>query len=154
MWCAWLSSSVWYIPCRSMALCHFNAELSLEMYLTVTNSDPRWGYGEFPEVYLTVTPQTILLHWDTQQCESFEYFVNSEGQSHKMVSTNHNFWKERTVKAESDQSPSVYQPSTFPQGQTSWLNSWFDDTFPLVQKNLNTWTGCGWQDVNLTYFKR
>ena len=45
-------------------------------------------------------------------------FHNCEGQSHKAVSTNHNFSRERRVKADSNRGPSAYQPNALPLGQT------------------------------------
>ena len=45
-------------------------------------------------------------------------FHNCEGQSHKTVSTEHNFWRERRAEADSNRSPSAYQPSALPLGQT------------------------------------
>ena len=43
-------------------------------------------------------------------------FDNCEGQSHKTVSTDHNFWSEKRAKADSNQGPSAYQPNTLPLG--------------------------------------
>ena len=41
------------------------------------------------------------------------------GQSHKTVSTDHNFLRERRAKADSNWGPSAYQPKALPLGQTS-----------------------------------
>ena len=41
-----------------------------------------------------------------------------EGQSHKTVSTNHNFWRERRTEADSNRGPSAYQPNALPLGHT------------------------------------
>ena len=38
--------------------------------------------------------------------------------SHKTVSTDHNFWRERKAKTESNRGPSAYQPKTLSLGQT------------------------------------
>ena len=38
-------------------------------------------------------------------------FINCEGQIHKTVSTDHNFWRERTAEAESNRGLSAYQPN-------------------------------------------
>ena len=46
-------------------------------------------------------------------------FHNCEGQSHKTVSTDHNFWRERRAEADLNQDPSAYQPNPLPLGQTS-----------------------------------
>ena len=44
--------------------------------------------------------------------------IASEGQSHKAVSTHHNFWKERSAEAVSNRGLSAYQPKALPLGQT------------------------------------
>ena len=43
---------------------------------------------------------------------------NYEGQSHKTVSTEHNFWRERRAEADSNRRPSAHQPNALPLGQT------------------------------------
>ena len=45
-------------------------------------------------------------------------FHNCEGQSHKTVSTDHNFWRERTAETASNRGPSTYQHNALPLGQT------------------------------------
>ena len=45
-------------------------------------------------------------------------FHNCEGRSHKTVSTDHNFWRERRAEADSNRGPSAYQPNSLPLGQT------------------------------------
>ena len=50
-------------------------------------------------------------------------FHNCEGQSHKTVSTDHNYWRERRVEADSNRSSSAYQPNALPLGQTGSQNS-------------------------------
>ena len=45
-------------------------------------------------------------------------FHNCEGQSHKTVSTDHNFWREKRAEADLNCSPSVYQPNALLLGQT------------------------------------
>ena len=45
-------------------------------------------------------------------------FHNWEGQSHKTVSRNHNFGRERKAEADSNRSPSAYHPNALPRGQT------------------------------------
>ena len=45
-------------------------------------------------------------------------FHNCEGQSHKTVSTDHNFWRETWAEADSNRGPSAYQPNALPLGQT------------------------------------
>ena len=48
-------------------------------------------------------------------------FHNCEGQSHKSVSTDHNFWRERRAEADSNRGPSAYQPNALPLGQAGSL---------------------------------
>ena len=48
----------------------------------------------------------------------FNVSIGSDGQSHKTVSTNHNFWRERGAEAVSNRGPSAYQPTALPLGQT------------------------------------
>ena len=45
-------------------------------------------------------------------------FHNCEEQSHKTVSTDHNFWRQRRAKVDSNRGPSAYQPNAVPLGQT------------------------------------
>ena len=45
-------------------------------------------------------------------------FRNCEGQSHKTVSPDHNFWRERRAETYSNQGPFTYQPNALPLGQT------------------------------------
>ena len=51
----------------------------------------------------------------------FNVSVGSDGQSHKTVSTNHNFRRERKAEAVSNRGTSAYQPNTLPLGQTCSL---------------------------------
>ena len=44
-------------------------------------------------------------------------FHKCDGQSHKTVSTVHNFWRERRAEADSNQGPSAYQPNALPQAK-------------------------------------
>ena len=48
-------------------------------------------------------------------------FHNCEGQSHKTVSTDYNFRRERRAEADSNRGPSAYQPNALPLGQTGSL---------------------------------
>ena len=60
-------------------------------------------------------------------------FHNCEGQSHKTVSTDHNFWRERRADADSNRGPSAYQPNALPLGQTGSLQlTDCDCTFYMV----------------------
>ena len=45
-------------------------------------------------------------------------FHNCVGQSHKTVSTEHNFSSERRAEADSNRGLSAYQPNALPLGQT------------------------------------
>ena len=51
-------------------------------------------------------------------------FHNCEGQSHKTVPTDHNFWRERRAEADSNRGPSAYQPNALPLGQTGSHSSY------------------------------
>ena len=44
-------------------------------------------------------------------------FHNCDGQSHKTMSTDHNFWRERKAEADSNRGPFAYQPNALPLGQ-------------------------------------
>ena len=48
-------------------------------------------------------------------------FHNCEGKSHKTMSTDHNFWRERRAEADSNRGPSAYQPNVLLLGQTDSL---------------------------------
>ena len=77
---------------------------------------------------------TSALRWAATR--AILMFRNCEGQSHKTVSTNHNFSRERTAEADSNQGPSAYQPNALPLGQTGsqsrqdfgnvWTNQWVE----------------------------
>ena len=45
-------------------------------------------------------------------------FHNCEGQSHKTVSTDHNFRREKRAEADLNCGPSAYQPNALLLGQT------------------------------------
>ena len=48
----------------------------------------------------------------------FDVSVRSDGQSHKTVTTDHNFCRKRRAEADSNRGPSPYQPNALPQGQS------------------------------------
>ena len=48
-------------------------------------------------------------------------FYNCEGQSHKTMSTDYNFWRERRAEVDSNRGPSAFQPNALPLGQTGSL---------------------------------
>ena len=59
---------------------------------------------------------TYALRWAAMR--AILMFHNCEGQSHKTVSTDHSFWRERRAEADSNRGPSAYQPNALPLGQT------------------------------------
>ena len=50
-------------------------------------------------------------------------FHNCKGQSHKTVSTDHNFWREMRAGADSNRGSSAYHPNALPLGQTGSLSA-------------------------------
>ena len=78
-----------------------------------------WRWSEREIIYLS-------LHCHHQndfliKVGSYESHFNvsyCEGQSHKTMSADHNFWRERRAEADSNRGPSAYQPSALPLGQT------------------------------------
>ena len=50
-------------------------------------------------------------------------FHKLRGQSHKTVSTDYNFWRERRAEVDSNQGPSAYQLSAF--ARPNWLTGKF-----------------------------
>ena len=76
------------------------------------------GEGEqlYPYRYTVTTRMTSALRWAAMR--AILMFHNCEGQSHKTVSTDHNFWSERRAEADLNRGPSAYQPNTLPLGQT------------------------------------
>ena len=84
----------------------------------------RGGGGDRKRIFIHLS-----LHWhhqnDTcikmgQRWQPFKCFINCEGQNHKTVSVDHNFWRERRAEADSNRGPSAYQPNvlSLPLGQT------------------------------------
>ena len=71
----------------------------------------------------------MILHSDGQQWEPFNVpFI--ERQSYKMVSTNHNFWRERSVHPQSSQ-----------LAKPLWTDTWspLDTSFPLEKYAGGKW---------------
>ena len=67
--------------------------------------------------YTVTTRMTSALRWAAMR--AILMFHNCEGrQSHKAVSIDHNFWRERRAEADSTRGPSAYQPNALPLGQT------------------------------------
>ena len=92
--------------------------------LTVTGSA---GGGGYDQAWLQICRLYLSLHCHHQNdsCikvgsdeSHFNVSVKSDGQRHKTVSTDHNFWRERGAKAELNWGPSVYQTNTLLLGQT------------------------------------
>ena len=59
---------------------------------------------------------TSALRWAAMR--AILMFHNCEGQSHRTMSTDHNFRRERRAEADSNRGPSAYQPNALPLGQT------------------------------------
>ena len=83
----------------------------------------RWGKRE-----IIIIPNWLHCHHQNDSCTkmgSDESWLNvsliREGRSHKTVSTDHNFWRERSTEGDSNRGPSAVQPNTLPLGQTGSL---------------------------------
>ena len=74
--------------------------------------------GDYVNTYrcTVITRMTPALRWAAMR--AILMFHNCEGQSHKTVSTDHNFRRERRAEADSNRGPSAYQPNALPLGQT------------------------------------
>ena len=70
--------------------------------------------------YTVTTRMTPALRWAAMRA-IFNVSVGSDGQSHRAVSTNIPFWRERRAEAALNQGPSTYQPNALPLGQTGSL---------------------------------
>ena len=87
------------------------------MRLTRNEGKGVWRWGEREIIYLS-----LHCHHQNDSCikvcsdEShwFLMFRICEGQSHKTVSTDHNFWRERRAEADWNRGPSAYQPNALP----------------------------------------
>ena len=70
------------------------------------------GEGDYIPIAATMVTTRMTpssLRWAAMR--AILMFHNCEGLSHKTVSTDHNFWRERTAEADSNQGPSAYQPN-------------------------------------------
>ena len=84
-----------------------------------------WKWGEREIIYLS-----LHCHHQNDSCikmgsdeSHFNVSVGSDGQSHKIVSTNHNLSEEKgEPKRVSNRGPSAYQPNAIPLGQTGGQN--------------------------------
>ena len=72
------------------------------------------GGGEIIYLSLHCHHQNDLWHYALRWAAMRAILMlhNCEGQSHKTVSTDHNFCRERRTKADSNRGPSAYQPNT------------------------------------------
>ena len=76
-----------------------------------------WGRGRLCTCRYTVTTRMIpALKWAAMR--AILMFIDCEGQSHTIVSTDHNFLREKRAEAVSNRGPSAYQPNALPLGQT------------------------------------
>ena len=76
-----------------------------------------WRWGRLYTYRYTVTIRmNSALRWTA--IRAILTFHNCEGQSHKTVSTDHYFRRERRAEADSNRGPSTYQPNALPLGQT------------------------------------
>ena len=80
-----------------------------------------WRWGEREIMYLSLHchhRMTPALRWTAMKA-SLMFHNDCEGRSHKTVSTDHNFRREKRAEADSNRGPvSVYQPNALPLGQT------------------------------------
>ena len=60
--------------------------------------------------YTVTTRMTPVLRWAAMR-DILMFHNYCEGQSHKTVSTDHSFGRERRAEAESNRGPSAYQPN-------------------------------------------
>ena len=75
------------------------------------------GEGDYyTDRYTVSTRMTPALRWAAMR--AILMFHNCEGLSHKTVSTDHNFSRERRAEADSNRGPSAYLPNALPLGQT------------------------------------
>ena len=74
--------------------------------------------GEYIPIATLSPSEWPALRWAAMRAVLI--FINCEGQSHKTVSTGHNFWREKRAEAVSNRGPSAYQPTALPLGQTGW----------------------------------
>ena len=91
-----------------------------------------WSGGEilYTYRYTVTTRMTYALRRAAMRV--ILMFHNCEGQSHKTVSTDHTFCRERRAEADSNRGPSAYQPNALPLGQTGSLRRDVDDDDELM----------------------
>ena len=94
------------------------------------------GEGDYIPIATLSPPEWLL--WAAMK--AILMFHNCEGQSHKTVSTDYNFRRERRAEAGSNRGPSAYQPNAWPLGQTGsrvLINEW---TFIYGKRKLSLLT--------------
>ena len=77
-----------------------------------------WRWGKRESIYLS-----LHCHHQNDFCikmgrDESHLVHNCEGQSHKTMSTDHNFRRESRAEADSNRGPSAYQPNALPLDQT------------------------------------
>ena len=77
------------------------------------------GGGLYNYRYIVTTRMIPALRWAVMR--AILMFRNCDGQSHKTVSTDHNFWRERRAEAVSNRGPSAYQTNALPLGHAFML---------------------------------
>ena len=79
------------------------------------------GEGDYyTDRYTVSTRMTPALRWAAMR--AILMFHNCEGLSHKTVSTDHNFSRERRAEADSNRGPSAYLPNALPLGPNRLSN--------------------------------
>ena len=94
------------------------------------------GEGDYIPI---ATRMTSALRWATMR--AILMFHNCKGQSHKTVSRDHNFWRERRAEADSNRGPSAYQPNAL---RASARRSSFERTREGHRQSDKHWN-CFWK---------
>ena len=79
-----------------------------------------WRWGERDIIYLSLHchHQNVFCIKMGSDERHFNVSVESDGQSHKTVSTDHSLGRERRAEAVSNRGPSAYHPNALPLSQT------------------------------------
>ena len=81
-----------------------------------------WRWGESEIIYLSLRyhhQNDLCIKLGSDESHFNVSYLKKIRDSHKTVSTDHNFWRERRTEAEWNWSPSAYLPNALPLGQTS-----------------------------------
>ena len=78
----------------------------LNVHIRLTGDGEKWkerrmkvvGVGRDYIPLATLSPSEWLLHYEGQPWQPFHCFIHCEGQGHKTVSTDRNFWRERKTE--------------------------------------------------------